>query len=251
MDINEPLDIVRDGHLGGYVRGGDPGTWCPHLWRWAVETFDVRSVLDVGCGEAHSTRFFQRQGCHVWGVDGCRQAVADSVLPDRVALHDFNDGPFDAPRRFDMIWSCEFLEHVDECYLPNILQTFAQSSKVILITHATPGQDQGHHHVNCRPSRYWIRRLASIGFRCDVEATRQGRAVTLQDDVRVNHFARSGLVFLRQGTSQGRGETADTAWRAGWQATRVNLVFRLSPAFRQHKRQRRMRKREQRRRRAA
>ena len=69
MDIEKPLEIVRDGHLGGYVRGGDPGTWCPNLWNWAVDAFDVQSVLDVGCGEAHSTRFFHQLGCEALGVE--------------------------------------------------------------------------------------------------------------------------------------------------------------------------------------
>src|SRR5262249_8244967 len=42
------LEMIKDGHLGGYIRGGDPGTWCPNLWKWAVQHFDVHVVLDVG-----------------------------------------------------------------------------------------------------------------------------------------------------------------------------------------------------------
>src|SRR5688572_33082149 len=61
------LEMIKDGHLGGYIRGGDPGTWCPHLWSWVVEQFGIKSVLDVGCGEGHSTRFFRDLGCDVLG----------------------------------------------------------------------------------------------------------------------------------------------------------------------------------------
>ena len=95
--------LVGDGHLGGYVPGGDPGTWCPHLWSWVVRRFQVRSVLDVGCGEGHSTRFFQGLGCAVTGVEGCGRAIRDSVAPASVVQHDFCDGPYLASRPPDLI----------------------------------------------------------------------------------------------------------------------------------------------------
>src|SRR5688500_10133584 len=118
------LEIVREGHLGGYARGGDPATWCPRLWQWLVARYDVKSVLDVGCGEGHSTAYFRKLGCRVMGVDGCRRAIRDSIIPEYMALHDFCAGAFRSQQSVDCIWSCEFLEHVEEKYLPNILKTF-------------------------------------------------------------------------------------------------------------------------------
>lgn len=248
------LKMVKDGHLGGYVHGGDPGTWCPHLWTWVVRRFQVRSVLDVGCGEGHATRFFGNLGCAVTGVEGCSQAIRDSVIPGCVVQHDFCHGPYLPPTPPDLIWSCEFLEHVEEKYLGNILQTFAEARKLIFVTHAFPGQDDGHHHVNCRPSSYWIRRIEGLGLRCDAGLSREARTVTLRDYAGVNHFARSGLVFVRDAIDRDRQEAAASSsgqtwqrWRglmrAQWNAVSVNFGFAMSPALRAHRRQRRALKR--------
>jgi SAM-dependent methyltransferase len=245
------LMMVKDRHLGGYIHGGDPGTWCPHLWSWVVKEFQIRSVLDIGCGEGHATKFFRDLGCDVVGVDGCAQAIHDSVIPDHVVLHDFCEGAFVPERSFDLIWSCEFLEHVGEEYLPNILGTFAHTAKVILATHAFPERRRsrarskrhhGHHHVNCRPSSYWIRHIEGAGFECQVDGTRRARTITLADYPGINHFARSGLLFTKsQDSSQGRFAGG---FGTHWKALRINWGFRWSAAYRSQQRRRRALKRQ-------
>ena len=62
-------------HLGGYWKGGDPHSWCPTLWKAVVLERQVRSVVDVGCGEGHSTRFFADLGLEVLGVEGGKEAI--------------------------------------------------------------------------------------------------------------------------------------------------------------------------------
>jgi len=193
-----------EGHLGGYVRSrhprsiakgwsnGDPQTWFPGLWRWARETLKVESVLDVGCGEGHATGFFAGIGCRVVGIDGSRQALRDSVIPDRHRRHDFVDGPYIPDEPFDMIWSCEFVEHVEERYSHHFLATFASARKFILMTYAGPGQP-GWHHVNCRPMNYWVDRIEELGFEWDEELTREAR-----EQAGKGHFQRAGLVFVRK-----------------------------------------------------
>ena len=194
------LDMLLDGHLGGYIRGGDPGTYCPALWTWIVREYGIRSVLDIGCGEGHSTRFFHSLGCEVLGVDGCAQAIRDSVIPEHVVQHDLCDGPFVAPRAFDLVWSCEFLEHVDADFIGATVATFACAKKLAMVTHAVPGQP-GHHHVNCQWSNYWIDLFDQVGLSCNVGLSLRSRAAALADHRGRNHYVRSGLAVVRDPAS--------------------------------------------------
>jgi SAM-dependent methyltransferase len=199
---------IGEDHLGGYIRGrqssvptvfdlehGDPLTWTPDLWRWAYEKLEVRSVLDVGCGEGHSTKFFHDLGCRVLGVDGSAQAQRDSVIPESHVRHDFTLGAYPPDQTFDLVWCCEFVEHVEAQFVSHILRTFACCSGYLMMTYAGPGQP-GYHHVNCRPSRYWIRKVEAIGFRFDRSLTKESRAVSPP-----SHYRAKGLVFVREGES--------------------------------------------------
>lgn len=181
-------------HLGGYIVGGDPATYFPHLWEWLVRERGVRSVIDVGCGEGQALDYFADHGCRVRGVDGIAQA------DERIARHDYTLGPWPLgayrTTRFDLAWSCEFVEHVAEEFVPNFLVTF-DLADLVLMTHAEPGQP-GHHHVNCRTSDYWIGALAAVGFGYDADLTAKARLMAGLNRNPINHFARAGLAFRRR-----------------------------------------------------
>lgn len=185
-------------HLGGYIEGGDPATWFPELWDWLMFVCNVRSVIDVGCGEGHAARYFADAGCDVIGIDGVWQLSENWQFH----MHDYTKGPWPSEVKgnrmegaTDLVWSCEFVEHVEERYVPNFLTTF-QMARMVLMTHAEPGQP-GHHHVNCQPAEYWIGAMAAAGFRYEEAATREARARAALNRNPINHFARAGLVFRR------------------------------------------------------
>ena len=198
-----PAMNMEEGHLGGYLRSGhllakklslehgDPATWTPDLWQWAHDELEVRSVLDLGCGEGHAAGFFKELGCRVLGVDGSVLAEKDSVIPGFHLRHDFVDGPFIPDDRFDLVWSCEFVEHVEERFTQNFLASFSTATKYILMTFAGPGKP-GWHHVNCQPRHYWINKIERLGFRHDEGLSREARQKAGH-----GHFSRTGLVFVR------------------------------------------------------
>jgi SAM-dependent methyltransferase len=172
-------------HLGGYLIGGDQGSYYPDLWHWLVTKYHLRSVVDVGCGEGHSVAYFRGLGCAVLGIDGIAQDAEDIVQ------HDYSTGPYPhALGEFDLCWCCEFVEHVEAEYEENFLATFAHA-RIIAMTHGLPGQG-GHHHVNCQPPDYWIERMREHGFRLNRPATRRARQLTPN-----GYFDWSGLVFVR------------------------------------------------------
>lgn len=179
--------FVERGHLGGYVTGGDEATFFPDLWRYLVEVEEVKSVLDVGCGEGHALRCFRDMGCNVLGVDGVTQPDPDIVT------HDFVQGSLVLNEDYDLVWSCEFVEHVRERYMSNFLRTF-RAARLALITHADPGQ-AGYHHVNCRTRDYWLGAMAANGFWFDERLTQESREMAALNTSPWNHFVRSGLAF--------------------------------------------------------
>jgi SAM-dependent methyltransferase len=204
---SHPAMNIEEGHLGGYLRSrhpqskrlglehGDPATWTPELWQWAHDELKVRSVLDLGCGEGHAAGFFKEMGCRVLGVDGSVQAEKDSMIPGLHLRHDYANGPFIPDGRYDMVWCCEFVEHVEERFTQNFLASFASAGKYILMTFAGPGKP-GWHHVNCQPRRYWINKVERLGYRHDEVLSKRARQKAGR-----GHFSRTGLVFVRDGQS--------------------------------------------------
>jgi 2-polyprenyl-3-methyl-5-hydroxy-6-metoxy-1,4-benzoquinol methylase len=197
-------DAPDDSHLGGYGLGplGDRASYHPNLWIWAIKLLNIRSVIDIGCGEGCSSKFFLEAGCDVLGVEGYEPAVRSSRIPGRVVLHDYTTGPFVPDRDFDMAWSCEFIEHIEEMNLMNVFATFERAACVFL-TFATPGQG-GHHHVNEQDQAYWVSRFAEHGFDYDEELTTCGRIIAMADTQLISppspsYFTVTGLVFLKRG----------------------------------------------------
>jgi hypothetical protein len=187
--ISVHVDIDRP-HLGGYIEGGDDATRYPDLWQWLVQDYQCHSVIDVGCGEGDALRFFLGAGAvEVLGVDGIDQPG------DLIVQHDFTAGTFNLDRRFDLCWCCEFVEHVEERYLPNVMSAFFQA-EIVLMTHAFPGQ-VGHHHVNCRPADYWVGAMAANGHQYDHTLTVITRDLAATNLHPLNHYVRSGLAFRR------------------------------------------------------
>lgn len=150
-------------HLGGAYPEGDANTIMPDVWGYLLVKHDIKSVIDLGCGFGHAIRWFADHGlCTVAGIDGWSEAIDGNLVPGAAVRHDFTTGPAPIARPFDLAWSAEFLEHVEERYLPHIMATM-RLARLACVTHAEPGQ-AGHHHVNCQTTEYWVDRFAEYGF---------------------------------------------------------------------------------------
>lgn len=185
-------------HLGGHcgITHIDQGAI-----DWAIDEFNVKSMLDVGCGPGGMVEAAVRSGLEAHGIDGDAKIAATKWFnKDLFTLHDFQDGPAPVAKKYDLCWSVEFVEHVYEKYIPNYVQAF-QQCRVLFMTHATPGQG-GYHHVNEKPEEYWLDQIGKYGFSFSREYTNKLREVTtmnLSKSVRWAPYVKlTGLVFINE-----------------------------------------------------
>lgn len=182
--------VGKDPTLGGNVWQGDPWTFAPNVWYYMIERFGVRSLLDVGAGRGFAARWFHRNGVMTVAMDGEPINAATSIYP--IVQHDIRYGAFICP--VGMVHCQEVVEHIEEEYLMNLLQTLANGD-VILMTHAEPGQ-QGHHHVNCQTQGYWVEKIEAMGYTLLPDDAMRVRKMAGEEQA--HHLARSGLVFARR-----------------------------------------------------
>jgi SAM-dependent methyltransferase len=202
VEVDTDLTMVNEGHVGGFIIQKDPATYTPKLWKYICENFNIKSVLDIGCGMGHAIGEFNKYCDEVVGVDGSKYVVENSLFTEQIFYHDFAVGTLETEDRYDLCWSCEFVEHVNERYRDNFLEVFSYA-KYLAITYAEPGQP-GHHHVNCQPKEYWIEHLKRYGFEYDEKITSQLREVAYEDAIEINpkykdnHFNLRGLFFIKK-----------------------------------------------------
>ena len=126
------------------------------------------------------------------GIDGDA-----SVAGDRTLIHDFTTGVANISSQYDLAWSVEFLEHVEEKYQRNYLDAFGRCN-LIACTAAPPGW-KGHHHVNCKPRSYWIDVFGEIGFTYDAKSTESMiEASTMKRRKGRSFMIMTGMLFRRQ-----------------------------------------------------
>jgi len=174
-------------HLGGHLNRThvDNGAL-----DWAIKTFKIKSFLDVGCGPGGMVELASLNNLKAIGIDGDYSLKRFSA--DNFVIHDYTTGPLEMSELFDLIWSCEFVEHVEEKFVLNFLQTF-KHGKFIIMTFAPPNTP-GHHHVNCKNEQYWIDMLQSINFKYDDIQTQNLRQASSMTRNFVRDF---GLFFSK------------------------------------------------------
>jgi hypothetical protein len=188
FEVNEDVP-----HLGGSINIGDPATYCPSVWDYTISRFGIGSVLDLGSGCGNASLYFHKKGLKTIAIDGLSKSIEKSLYP--TIEHDITRSAVHT--RVDLVHCQEVVEHIEEKYLGNLLNSLL-SGKIILMTHAVPGQE-GYHHVNLQTSDYWIRQLNSVGCAILVEDSNRIRKLAERDGA--IFMANTGLVFVNNSRS--------------------------------------------------
>lgn len=175
-----------NGHLGGHA-------WVTHLdtgcLNYMINQFNIKTMVDIGCGPGGQVELAQSLGLIAEGVDGDDRVLQ---LNPEIIICDFTKDVY-AVKTYDLGWSCEFLEHVEEQYQPNYMKTF-QCCKYVIATFAPRGKP-GYHHVNCQSAGYWIDVFERYGFLFDPSITNTIRS---SSTMQRNFVREHGLFFTNQ-----------------------------------------------------
>lgn len=185
------LTVVLDEafpHLGGNSVECNPHTFCPDSWSYVIKKYNIGSVMDVGSGYGHAAKWFSEQGLTSIAIEGLKKNVENAIYP--TVEVDLTKKSYVAD--VEMVHCVEVVEHVEEKYLKNLLDTLC-CGKYIFMTHGLPRQ-RGHHHVNNQPTSYWLDHLASRGFFMSESDSQEIKRLSGT----ATHIAETGMLFIKK-----------------------------------------------------
>lgn len=189
--MGSKLTVVLDDtqpHLGGNSVECNPNTYSPDSWKYVVDKYNIKSVMDVGSGYGHAAKWFTDYGLKVVAIEGLKINVDNAIVP--TLLVDITKKSH--VENVDMVHCVEVVEHVDEKYLDNLLTTLC-CGKFLFMTHGLPKQ-RGHHHVNNQPTSYWVDHLAKRGFQLSPEDSNQIKQLSGTG----KHIKETGMLFIKK-----------------------------------------------------
>ena len=159
-----------------------------------MDVYKIKSFLDVGCGPGGMVRIAKMRGLDSLGIDGDWTMATESEA--KITIHDFTTGPApidsDSLRiEFDLAWSVEFLEHVEEQYQDNYMQAFARCKYAV----CTFGLGSSSKNSNSQNQEYWINVFNKYGFDYDAEET---ALIRERSNMQKPFMQHTGMFFKRR-----------------------------------------------------
>lgn len=151
-----------------------------------VRRFTPTTAVDWGCGTGLHVAAMRRAGVNAIGIDG---VLADDDLRAngvdiRVADITAPVAPESSFESYDLSLCIDVLEHLHDSESAPALANITRGASLVILSCAPPGQG-GHHHVNERPRRYWVGRMADIGWKYDRRETGAMENVFIADRSRL------------------------------------------------------------------
>ena len=136
-----------------------------------LKLFQVRSVIDVGCGVGPWLRAFSDRGVtDITGLDGDYVDRAKLEIPAEMFHATDLKTDFPIARRYDLACSLEVAEHLPANAGPGFIAKLCKAAPVVLFSAAIPSQG-GTDHINEMWQDAWRQRFAHHGY-CPVDAIR-------------------------------------------------------------------------------
>jgi len=121
---------------------------------------EVKSVIDIGCGNGGYTRAFLKSNISCIGYDG--SPLTPDITEGLCGVADFSE--VQNPGSYELVLSLEVGEHIPEQYEQVFIDNVCRmSNKYVCLSWAVVGQN-GVGHVNCKDNDYIIEQMARRGF---------------------------------------------------------------------------------------
>lgn len=164
-------------HLGGFDEYGKD-TISPAVWKHMAEKYNIRTVLDVGCGRGWSTLWFLLHDIDAVCVEGSKDAIKQTVIPklardDAIVEHDYTLGPWWPDETVDAVWAADFVQQVSLPYQANYIASFRRAALIFV----TVPRKMGWHYVEIHTMDWWKRRFEMHGFSYDKQLTESIRQI--------------------------------------------------------------------------
>lgn len=132
------------------------------------ELFDIRSVVDVGCGLAAWLKVFQDSGVQkILGIDGeyvkNRKLLIEKKYMTYFNLEELNLTFPEIEGRFDLAVCLEVAEHLKPEIAEDLVRFLTSLSDVVLFSAAVPFQG-GINHINEQWPEYWQNLFKKYGY---------------------------------------------------------------------------------------
>lgn len=121
-----------------------------------LRSFGGRSLLEVGCGNGRFLRLAAGHWSEVVGVDWARSPLIGDVLREcpNVSFQQADVLSLRMDRKFDVVASADFLEHLPPEALPAALANLHRLGTVNF--HKIACYDDGHSHLSIFPVERWL-----------------------------------------------------------------------------------------------
>jgi len=144
--------------------GNKTGVSAARIVSYLAPLFTPKSIVEIGCGNAHWTYEFIASGVSDYLVTDGPWNNIDNLLVDRAAIRSLDLNEFNSlGRKFDMAVCLEVAEHVQEIAAENIIRTLTEASDIVLFGAAIPLQG-GYGHINEQWPSYWRSIFEKFGF---------------------------------------------------------------------------------------
>ncbi len=159
-----------------------------------LETFEVRSVVDFGCGVGTWLKVFCECGVSdCLGLDGDYVDLEALLIPRSMFLPTDLRQRVDLNQTYDLACSLEVAEHLPASAADDFVASLTRAAPVVLFSAAIPNQG-GTSHVNEQWQSYWVEKFGAHDY---VPFDLVRPAVLGRDDVEW-WYQQNTIVFCRK-----------------------------------------------------